>query len=143
MTVNTTKQTQDRVSHPDLEQKATELLTPPEHTAGEFTEKIVGKVSEEMETESGRSSDEESPKSVGKWRKECVHSQVLRIIEEDSHLGEDKVANCGVAVYCNHHDKHCYHQRYHRVDLVLLARPMLPCSPLSGKTDSTTVKALQ
>ncbi|CAB4275046.1 unnamed protein product [Prunus armeniaca] len=49
---------------------------------------------EEMEQDSAGSSEEmESPRSVGRWRRRakragCVHSQILRIREEDAHLGE-------------------------------------------------------
>ncbi|PQQ20394.1 uncharacterized protein Pyn_32675 [Prunus yedoensis var. nudiflora] len=51
-------------------------------------------VHEEMEQDSGGSSEEmESPRSVGRWRRKAkregsVHSQILRIREEDAHLGE-------------------------------------------------------
>ncbi|PQP94968.1 uncharacterized protein Pyn_29402 [Prunus yedoensis var. nudiflora] len=47
-----------------------------------------------MEQDSGGSSEEmESPRSVGRWsrrakREGSVHSQILRIREEDAHLGE-------------------------------------------------------
>lgn len=93
--------------------------------------------------ESGGSSEEfESPKSVAKVRKwtkniACVHSQVLRIREEDLHLGEDmgkvfsakdKVSSRHVVVSGHHH-----HVASH-MDVVLLSRPILPSSPLSRKT---------
>lgn len=91
----------------------------------------------ETDQESGGSSEEmESPKSVGQWRRKkaaYVHNQILRIREEDSHLGDDfaeslisakdKVANGVISP----------------LDVVIFARPILPCSPLGGKTG---VKAL-
>ncbi|KAL6284331.1 hypothetical protein ACE6H2_015260 [Prunus campanulata] len=49
---------------------------------------------EGMEQDSGGSSEEmESPRSVGRWRRRTkregsVHSQILRIREEDAHLGD-------------------------------------------------------
>ncbi|PQM38845.1 uncharacterized protein Pyn_32505 [Prunus yedoensis var. nudiflora] len=49
---------------------------------------------EEMEQDSGGSSEEmESPRSVRRWRRRAkregsVHSQMLRIREEDAHLGD-------------------------------------------------------
>ncbi|CAK7323026.1 unnamed protein product [Dovyalis caffra] len=72
------------------------------------------------------------------------HSQVLRIREEDSHLGEERLSaakemirkalignleeSFGVAPHAAA-----------AVDVIFLSRPILPCSPLSGKT---TIKAL-
>ncbi|KAI3417158.1 uncharacterized protein J3R85_014631 [Psidium guajava] len=90
------------------------------------------------DTESGGSSGEmESPRSLaGKWMRRAekklayLHSQVLRIREEDLHLGEDigeglsskdKVSG-GATVAAASRD-----------DIVVLSRPILPCSPLSGK----------
>lgn len=90
------------------------------------------------DTESGGSSEEMvSLRSLaGSWRRRaekkfaCLHSQVLRIREEDLHLGEDigeglsakdKVSS-GVTV-----------ATASRADVVLFSRPILPCSPLSGK----------
>ncbi|WP_407803825.1 hypothetical protein, partial [Staphylococcus aureus] len=45
----------------------------------------------------GSSEEVESPRSVGRWRRPSrkvayVHSQILRIREEDSHLGESSFA---------------------------------------------------
>ncbi|XP_030513213.2 uncharacterized protein LOC115727187 [Rhodamnia argentea] len=100
------------------------------------------KVSAEEEaatdTESGGSSEEmESPRSLaGKWMRRaekklaCLHSQVLRIREEDLHLGEDigeglsskdKVSSSATVAAAS------------RDDIVVLSRSILPCSPLSGK----------
>lgn len=87
----------------------------------------------ETDTESGASSTEEgeSPRSVAMWRGRkaaaagCLHSQVLRVMEEDLHLGEDTVTSgtSGGASRLDHH-------------IVILSRPILPCSPL-GKKGST------
>lgn len=95
------------------------------------------KVFEEIETDqesSGSSEDMESPRSVSKVRKwpvnnlsVRVHSQILKIREEDSHLGEDVVGEyCLISARDNvagHGD----------VAVVLFSRPTLPASPLGGK----------
>ncbi|ESQ41489.1 hypothetical protein EUTSA_v10016066mg [Eutrema salsugineum] len=89
-------------------------------------EAIAKKMVEELETESSGSSEAEteSPRSVGRW--------VLKIREEDlCVLVEDKAANPE-------------NRRYvlpRRLDLFLISRPNLPCSPLSGKVRS--VNAVQ
>ncbi|XVE68106.1 hypothetical protein DITRI_Ditri09bG0042700 [Diplodiscus trichospermus] len=101
-----------------------------------------------MEVESGESSTEEveaeSPRSVVvqiKKKIERVHSQVLRIREEELHLGEDFVGGgkennndvvCGgnVSGGGGFHEK-----RRRRFNVVLVSRPILPCSPLSGKNN--------
>ncbi|KAK3413370.1 hypothetical protein EUGRSUZ_I01937 [Eucalyptus grandis] len=100
------------------------------------------------DAESGGSPVEvESPRSLaGKWMRRAekelarLHSQVLRIREEDLHLGEDigeglsakdKVSSSSssggaavaVAVAAS------------RADVVVFSRPNLPCSPLSGKVN--------
>ncbi|CAN6811184.1 unnamed protein product [Brassica oleracea] len=97
-------------------------------------EAVARKMAEEVETESSGSSEAEteSPRSVGRWGaapvtrktgKERVHSQVLKIREEDlCVLVEDKAAN----------GRFVQHPR--RLSFVLISRPNLPCSPLSGKT---------
>lgn len=81
----------------------------------------------ETDQESGGSSEEmESPKSVGQWRRKkaaYVHSQILRIREEDSHLGDDFGESLIVA-----------NGVISPLDVVIFARPILPCSPLGGKT---------
>ncbi|XP_024012365.1 LOW QUALITY PROTEIN: uncharacterized protein LOC18017964 [Eutrema salsugineum] len=104
-------------------------------------EAIAKKMVEELETESSGSSEAEteSPRSVGRWvaapitaTTGRVHSQVLKIREEDlCVLVEDKAANPE-------------NRRYvlpRRLDLFLISRPNLPCSPLSGKVRS--VNAVQ
>lgn len=81
-------------------------------------EAIARKMVEEVETESSGSSEAEteSPRSVGRWTaKERVHSQVLKIREEDLCVLEN---------------------RPHGLSLFLISRPSLPCSPLSGKVRS-------
>lgn len=98
-------------------------------------EAIARKMVEEVETESSGSSEAEteSPRSVGRWvaapitattAKEKVHSQVLKIREEDlCVLVEDKAE-----------DRRDLLPR--RLNLFLISRTNLPCSPLSGKVRS-------
>ncbi|KAF8106218.1 hypothetical protein N665_0145s0032 [Sinapis alba] len=99
-----------------------------EAEAWQEMEAIAGKkMVEEVETESSGSSEAEteSPRSVGRWTaKERVHSQVLKIREEDLCVLENRP-------YLHHP---------HGLSLFLM-RPNLPCSPLSGKVRS--VKAVQ
>ncbi|CAG7879349.1 unnamed protein product [Brassica rapa] len=102
-------------------------------------EAVARKMAEEVETESSGSSEAEteSPRSVGRWGaapvtgktgKERVHSQVLKIREEDlCVLVEDKAAN----------GRFVQHPR--RLSFVLISRPNLPCSPLSGKEGTNPV----
>ncbi|XVF16597.1 hypothetical protein REPUB_Repub10bG0045500 [Reevesia pubescens] len=102
-----------------------------------------------MDVESGESSTEEaeleSPRSVvvplKKKLVEKVHSQVLRIREEESHLGEDFIGGDKE----NKNDAFCggrvgiggFHEKTRRrVSVVLISRPILPCSPLSGKKNN-------
>ncbi|XP_010552072.1 PREDICTED: uncharacterized protein LOC104822523 [Tarenaya hassleriana] len=102
------------------------------------------KILEEAEADSSGSSEAEteSPRSVGRWgdssaaAKERVHSQVLRVREQElCVLLEDKATN-----YCSDREDHRYiHPR--RLNLFLVSRPILPCSPLSGKV--TSLKAVQ
>ncbi|WCJ20783.1 hypothetical protein M5689_002990 [Euphorbia peplus] len=75
----------------------------------------------------------ESPRSVGKWRVNklgVVHNQVLKIMEEDSHLGEDiikdNIINGQIRFVSS------------AVDVMLSSRLILPSSPLSGKTPVKT-----
>ncbi|OAY29832.1 uncharacterized protein LOC110601248 [Manihot esculenta] len=145
MTVESIQETQDRVSDLGIQQKSKDFSSPVMATAsGDLCRKMMG-VKEfteaEMDTES-RGSSEESPKSVGKWRRNIsnirfVHNQVLRIREEDLHLGEDigeglsakdKVMNAGFGQNTQ------LGRVASVVDMVLFSRPILPCSPLSGKT---------
>ena len=99
-----------------------------------------------MEVDSGESSTEEaeveSPRSVVvapvqmKKKVERVHSQVLRIREEESHLGEDFVGgdkdNKNDVVFGGFHENR---RRRGGVNVVLVSRPILPWSPLSGKNN--------
>ncbi|KAK4766301.1 hypothetical protein SAY87_007943 [Trapa incisa] len=88
----------------------------------------------ETDTESGASSTEEgeSPRSVTMWRRRkataegCLHSQVLKVMEEDLHLGDDTVVNgatIGEAPRVHHR-------------IVILSRQILPCSPLGSKVST-------
>ncbi|XVF58251.1 hypothetical protein PTKIN_Ptkin07bG0049500 [Pterospermum kingtungense] len=96
-----------------------------------------------MDMERGESSTEEAevewPRSVVvqmKKKVERVHSQVLRIREEESQIGEEFVGNVkeinNSDVVCGgvSHEKR---RRPRRVNFVIVSRPILPCSPLSGK----------
>ncbi|CAL5325073.1 unnamed protein product [Camellia sinensis] len=96
----------------------------------------------EVETDQesiGSSEEIESPRSVsklGQWTPKKVfhvHSQILRIREEDLHIGEDigEGLSAKDKISGNHH----HHQlASSHVDVVLFSRPILPASPLSGKT---------
>lgn len=60
-----------------------------------------------------------------------VHSQILRIREEDSHIGED-MAETTSLTSCGHH----HHHRHDVIDMWIIShRPILPASPLSGKNN--------
>lgn len=94
-----------------------------------YEERVGGKRFGEMETDQesvGSSEETESPRSVtriGRWttaakKMAYVHSQILRIREEDSHIGEDFVGEGCPQV----------------VDVVIFSKPILPASPLSGKS---------
>ncbi|KAK8607190.1 hypothetical protein V6N13_052934 [Hibiscus sabdariffa] len=94
----------------------------------------------ESEDSSTEEAEVESPRSVVvkmKKKAERVHSQILRIREEDSRLGEvligrDKENENDVVVVVR---GGFHEQRRRRVSVVLLSRPILPCSPLSGKNN--------
>ncbi|KAI8533919.1 hypothetical protein RHMOL_Rhmol10G0048000 [Rhododendron molle] len=70
----------------------------------------------------GSPEEAESPRLVariGRWTAKKiarVHSQILRIREEDSHIGEDLGEGCP-----------------RTVDVVIFSKPILPASPLSGR----------
>ncbi|GMI68464.1 hypothetical protein like AT5G15190 [Hibiscus trionum] len=97
----------------------------------------------ESEYSSTEEAEVESPRSVVvemKKKVERVHNQILKIREEDSHLGEDLIGrdkenrnDIAVVVPGGFHEK-----RRRRVNVVLLSRPILPCSPLSGKNNVET-----
>ncbi|KAG8634297.1 uncharacterized protein LOC110607994 [Manihot esculenta] len=153
MTVNSFHETQDRVSDLGIQQKSKDfslseiIATESAYLSRKMEVKECTEV--EMDRESAGSSEEneESPKSVGKWGRNIsnvafVHSQVLRIREEDSHIGEDiaeglstkdKVINAGFGQNTQ------LRRVASTVDVVFFSKPILPCSPLSGKT---TVKAV-
>ncbi|KAJ4912082.1 hypothetical protein Rs2_06703 [Raphanus sativus] len=121
------------------------MTTRREAEAWSEMEAIARKMVEEVETESSGSSEAEteSPRSVGRWgaaaatitgktSKERVHSQVLKIREEDlCVLVEARAASPDNRRYVNPR----------RLSLFLISRPSLPCSPLSGKVSS--VNAVQ
>lgn len=113
------------------------------------------KACSEIETDqesTGSSEDVESPRSVvakmKKWPNSLanknvnlyVHSQILRIREEDSHIGEDIAENLSTIGAAMNNNKFASDEsdddhRYHHVDVwIFLQRPILPASPLSGKT---------
>lgn len=115
------------------------MTTRPEAEAWSEMEAIARKMVEEVETESSGSSEAEteSPRSVGRWGaaptitgktgKERVHSQVLKIKEEDlCVLVEARAANL--------ENRRYVHPR--RLSLFMISRQSLPCSPLSGKVGS-------
>lgn len=105
--------------------------------------KAFGDKTEADQKSSGSSENIQSPRSVvavlrrwptstaiNKDMKMNVHSQVLKIREEDSHIGED------VAVYLSTEKSNdC---QYQNMDLWILSdRPILPASPLSRKADKS------
>ncbi|CAN1162907.1 hypothetical protein LINPERPRIM_LOCUS32365 [Linum perenne] len=74
-----------------------------------------------------------------KKKKGYVHSQVLRIRKEDSHLEDYKVVIRFKSMVTNqgygritYFDRESNKQQHEVV--LLTAKPMLPCSPLSRKT---------
>lgn len=101
---------------------------------GDSKDKLKSKVFY-YEEKSGESTDQESvgseeetesPRSVariGRWttaatkKMRHVHSQILRIREEDSYIGVDLGEGCSP----------------HVVDFVVFSKPILPASPLGGK----------
>ncbi|OWM69752.1 uncharacterized protein LOC116194205 [Punica granatum] len=105
----------------------------------------------ETDTESGGSSTEEgeSPRSVTMWRRRkaaaatatatagALHSQVLKVMEEDLHLGDDAVGFSGREYDSGksaNGKNDCVSYPFHQI--LILSRPGLPCSPLSGKGGS-------
>ncbi|KAF5749002.1 hypothetical protein HS088_TW04G00963 [Tripterygium wilfordii] len=149
MIVKGLRPTQDRVSEHDLIKKLEEDLSYSPKTvidSCEFGEYKGVKMWTEAEAdmESGGLSEEvESPKSVAmRGRRGKVHSQVLKIREEELHLGEDigeglygKDGIGAVIRDCIDYNHH-YNRSVRRpaLDVVSLSRPILPSSPLSGKT---------
>ncbi|CAH8370651.1 unnamed protein product [Eruca vesicaria subsp. sativa] len=115
------------------------MTTKREAEAWSEMEAVARKMVEEVETESSGSSEAEteSPRSVGRWGaagtitgktgKERVHSQVLKIREEDLCV----VVEAKAASLENRRDVHP-----RRVSLFMISRQSLPCSPLSGKVRS-------
>ncbi|KAM6550000.1 hypothetical protein CsatB_021676 [Cannabis sativa] len=102
---------------------------------------ICSEAGEITEQESGESSEEiESPRSVGGFsgrrnkQKELVHSQILRIREEDLHLGEDLGESNNSNISINNSG--------FSLNVVVFSRPILPCSPLGGGNPDKNVRAL-
>ncbi|PSS35153.1 Integrin beta-like protein [Actinidia chinensis var. chinensis] len=69
-----------------------------------------------------------------------VHSQVLRIREEDSHLGEDIGASLSAKTKISAADNHRRDRDpvicSSHMDFVVFSRPILPPSPLGGKMNA-------
>ncbi|KAL3525943.1 hypothetical protein ACH5RR_014315 [Cinchona calisaya] len=62
-----------------------------------------------------------------------LHRQILRVRDEDSHIGEDiNIADVFNLCGANKQGLAC---------LMLFSRPVLPASPLAGKTAAAAVKA--
>ncbi|GMI99224.1 hypothetical protein like AT5G15190 [Hibiscus trionum] len=94
-----------------------------------------------MDVVSGESSTEEteleSPRSVVLQMKKKVerlvlHTQVLRIREEDSHLGDAVGGDFSENITGRR-----------RINVVLVSKPILPSSPLSGKNSVKKGHAMQ
>ncbi|KAJ4707469.1 Integrin beta-like protein [Melia azedarach] len=114
-----------------------------------FPKVRMEEVALEADQESGGSSTEEaeaeveSPKSVAKFGRKkfgrFVHSQILRVKEEELLLKED-IDGEGCLNNKERKKSDCYQERH--VNVIVFARPILPSSPLSGKsTTSTSLKA--
>ena len=102
-----------------------------------------GEVETDQESNGSWSEDmDNSPRSVvaravRRWpavKDVNVHSQILRIREEESHIGD----GIGEGLSKDHH--HHHHVTSH-MDVVVFRRPILPASPLSGGK-TTAVKML-
>lgn len=132
MTVKPVKEPQERVSA-----SVSELHKPKELSSTDLamTFQTFHNLSGEKVSKVDRK--EETAKASLKSRKKVkyVHSQILRIREEDSHLGED----FSLGTKDSGHLCHQYHDLHLEMDVVPFSRPILPSSPLSGKT--TTLKA--
>ncbi|KAM7510030.1 hypothetical protein LguiB_008905 [Lonicera macranthoides] len=106
-----------------------------------------GEVDTDQESNGSWSEDmDNSPRSVvaraaRRWpavKDTNVHSQILKIREEESHIGD----GIGEGLSKDHH--HHHHQHHHvtsHVDVAGFRRPILPASPLSGGK-TTAVKML-
>ncbi|KAL6982386.1 hypothetical protein U1Q18_004262 [Sarracenia purpurea var. burkii] len=97
--------------------------------------KVMSNVESETDQESIGSSEEmeyssRSVAKLGRWTPKimCVHSQVFRIREKDSHLGEDIGEGLSAKdKLCGHH----HHVASSHMDAMLFAKPILHFSPLS------------
>uniref|UniRef100_A0A2N9I4M9 Uncharacterized protein n=1 Tax=Fagus sylvatica TaxID=28930 RepID=A0A2N9I4M9_FAGSY len=109
MTVKHANESQERVSSvSDLQKPKAVITSSPE---------------QDLRIDSRDLAGENVSKKVMKY----VHSQILKIREEDSHLGEE---------FCLGVKDNSHHHADSQMAMVIFARPS---SPLSGKT--TTVKA--
>lgn len=109
--------------------------------------KKVAFTTEEAEESGGSSTEEvESPKSVARFARKKAgfvqHSQVLRVKEEEMMFfaAEDITLMTKEPPETTTAAGDRYPKR--RLNVVVFSKPMLPCSPLSGKTDSTVGAAL-
>lgn len=91
-------------------------------------------VSNEIVETQGESTDEiEAFKTEGKsddWRCPFVHHQVLKIREEESHLGED----IGEGLSAKDKVSSAFLHLRSQMDALFYSRPMLPSSPLGNKS---------
>ncbi|KAI5558841.1 hypothetical protein BDE02_17G068400 [Populus trichocarpa] len=90
----------------------------------------------------GCDTEDQGSKDLIKKKIGFVHSQVLRIREEDSHLGEERLSAAKEMIrkaLIGKLEESFGVPPHAAMEVVFFSRPILPCSPLSGKT---TVKAL-
>ncbi|KAJ4960170.1 hypothetical protein NE237_020080 [Protea cynaroides] len=85
---------------------------------------------QEDDRERERSSETKSGEKEEYWMKniEIVHHQILKIREEDSHLGQE------IREGLSTKEKLAVLQLTSQMDSFILSRPILPSSPLSGRT---------
>ncbi|KAK2654985.1 hypothetical protein Ddye_008037 [Dipteronia dyeriana] len=99
---------------------------------------------EEADESSGSSAEEaESPKSVARIaRKKVVeqfmHNQILRVKEEEMMFYTEDIGKRSLSKETPETDRYTKRE----VDVVVFSRQTLPCSPLSGKTESSARTAL-
>lgn len=140
---------QDRDQDRDLESSMDAVDI--DRRISEKMKKVVFSV-EEAEESGGSSTEEiESPKSVARFaRKKAVvrgfvqHSQVVRIKEEEMLFAVDIGRSTLISKESPETTTTATVDRYpkRRVDVFLISRPILPCSPLSGRNHSTVGTAL-
>lgn len=142
MTVISLKESQERIRDSAIQRSKEFRSSEFEMAAGNragITDGDKAKICVEVETDGdcsgGFSDDMELETKVRRWMKKIglVHSQILRLREEDSHLGEDigeglsarERISGAVGIYPSSH-----------MDVLLF--PRLPSSPLGGKTCIST-----